>query len=225
MKRWKNVLLLGVTLITLLSSTPVAAGAETAIPPIPEWPIIGPVLRWLGLGDEEAPVAEVPPPPTPDPNVPRYDVETLDDVWALQELPANAPVRVVATDAALNAIVQAQIAGTPGVRSFVMRFDEDSTTARIVVARSLLEQNGLMIPDIIGGDQLSGGATVELAAEACRLEVAVKEVRINGQRIGLRRLAQDEINAWIDEEPAFDDICVEQVTIVPGEITVEGYRK
>ncbi|HSQ39964.1 MAG TPA: hypothetical protein VLM78_07370, partial [Anaerolineales bacterium] len=50
MKYWKVTTIFVLSMLLLGAALPVrAASSATALPPLPEWPIIGPILQWLGV--------------------------------------------------------------------------------------------------------------------------------------------------------------------------------
>ena len=85
------------TTTTMFVSAQAPAGAqapESVLPPLPEWPIIGPVLRFLGIIQEPAPEVL----PTPDPSLPEFRIASLEDIDQLRDIETNKRVRVIATD-------------------------------------------------------------------------------------------------------------------------------
>ncbi len=223
MKSWKVIA--GLMLLVLLSSTalPVHAASNTAdLPPLPEWPIIGPLLKWLGLVESEP--AEVTEPPE-DLELPQYPIETLDDLLALQDLESNVRVRVTATDTALTTIVQDALAenNVEGIQNFKLTFTPGTATVYVEVDPAVLENVNFDLP-INLKDTLKLEGVVNLGAAGCQATVTIKKVSINNWSIGLRGIAQ----RWIDEQlPGVwpGAVCVERITLKSGEIAVVGYRR
>ncbi len=214
------VLVLGMVLSTAMPAYAAPNGA--ALPPLPEWPIIGPILQRLGL--VEATPAEVAEPPE-DLNLPQYKIETLSDILALQDIENDQRVRVTATDTALTAIVKKALDenNVTGVQNFQLTFTPGKATLSIEVDPSILEEANVDLP-IKLKDTLKLQGVVTLTASGCQPAVTIKKVSINGWAIGLRGLAQ----RWVDEQlpdvwPA--EICIERITLKSGEIAVVGYRR
>jgi hypothetical protein len=219
-------MLLVAALLALVSSAlplPVAAGLTTtssgsqAANP-GEWPVIGPVLQWLGVA---RPAMET---PTPTPGLTEYRVTSYDDIGALQEIPSGERVRIIISETDLNAIVldlvSRNVEGNAGM-SFGM--EPNLLNVRITADQSLLEQAADYLPRQIRGDLDLDGA-FRLGASQCVPRVTVERLRLNGWSFGLRLLAQGPINARIREFWT-DDICVERVLLMQGEAAVEGYRR
>ncbi|HOT93487.1 MAG TPA: hypothetical protein PLJ78_17385 [Anaerolineae bacterium] len=222
MKHRKVIVTLVLSLLLLSAAMPVqAASNATALPPLPEWPIIGPILKWLGVVESEP--AEVVEPPE-DLDLPQYPIETLDDLLALQDLESNTRVRVTATDAALTAIVQDALdENVEGVQNFKLTFTPGQATLYVEVDPAVLEDVNFELP-INLKDTLKLEAVVTLAASGCQATITIKKVSINKWSIGLRGLAQ----SWIDEQlPSVwpSEVCVERITLKSGEIAVVGYRR
>lgn len=223
-----SCMLLGAVLMTFLSTAvplPVAASlgerSSTAytLPPIPEWPIIGPVLKWLGVASttpEEA--------PTLTPGLPEYRITTYADIQALDEIAAGERVRIIASESDLNAmILEAISANVRGDASVTLDFEPGVASVTIRADESLLEGMADDLPRQIRGDlNLTGSFGFE--ASACALRVEVKKINLNRWSFGLRPLAQRTINTRIpDLWP--QEICIERILLMQDEAAVEGYRR
>ena len=222
MKQWKIATIMVLSLLLLSTAMPVyAAPNVTALPPLPEWPIIGPILQWLGVVEPEpAEIVE----PAEDLDLPQYSIETLDDILALQDLQSGESVRVTATDTALTTIGQEALDKyTDGIQNFKVTFTPGEATAYVEVDPSVLEDANLDLPvNLRNTIKLEG--TVELSASGCQAIVILKKVSINKWSIGLRGFVQN----WINEElPGAwpSEVCIERVTVKAGEIAIVGYRR
>ncbi len=221
--------LVGLSLMLILSlaltATPAAAyalaapGAPRNLPPLPEWPIIGPILRMLGVTD----TAESAAAPVPDPALPEIRIRTLDDLETLQQVEPNERFRVIAADDDLNRIAQEILRERAEDNlSFAVNFDANLVTVEGSVDAALLERTGLDLPGFVRG-RLNVEGTARAAAEACQPTLAVRSVKVNGWGIGLRAMAQRVIDTQLPNTwPA--EICVERVLLMDGEAAIEGYR-
>ncbi len=221
MKHRKIVVMLVLSLLLLSAAMPVqAASSATALPPLPEWPIIGPILQWLGVVEPE-PVEIVE--PAEDLDLPQYTIETLDDILALQDLAVDERVRVTATDTALTAIAQEALGNVKGVQNLSLTFTPGKAAVYVEVAPSVLEEANLDLP-INLKNTLKLEGTVSLGTSGCRATVVIEKVSINKWSLGLKGLAQRWVN---DELPGVwpSEVCVERITLKSGEIAVVGYRR
>lgn len=208
-----------------LTATPIAAaqtlaapGAQRELPPLPEWPIIGPILRMLGVGRAAAPAA-----PTLDPTLPEFHIRSWDDVKALEQIEPGERVRVIASDTDINRIAQEAIRERADENlSFRVDFGANQATIEASADAALVEQTGLSLPALIRGAlrvELVGSAT----AENCRPIPDIQSLKVNGWGIGLRAIAQRAVDTQLPESwPS--DICIEQILLMEGEAAVEGYR-
>ena len=83
--------------VLFTAATPVAAansGTARDLPPLPDWPVVGPVLRFLGIGGETPETTM--PSATPDPSLPEYTIETIEDFAQLREVEDGQRVRITA---------------------------------------------------------------------------------------------------------------------------------
>jgi hypothetical protein len=222
MKLWRLTAVLVLSVLLFSATMPVyAAPNATALPPLPEWPIIGPILKWLGVVEEKpVEIVEMP----EDLDLPQYPIETLDDILALQDLAVDERVRVTATDTALAAIAQEAIdENVEGVQNFRLTFTPNKATVYVEVDPSVLEDADFDLPvNLKNTIKLEG--VVNLATSGCRVTVTVEKVSINKWSIGLRGLVQ----RWIDDQlPGMwpEEICVERITLKSGEVAVVGYRQ
>ena len=222
MKHWKISTMLVLGLLLLSTAMPVyAAPNATALPPLPEWPIIGPILQWLGVAEPEpVEVVELP----EDLELPQYPIETLDDILALQELASDERVRITATDTALTTIAREAVDKyTTGVQNLNLTFAPDKASAYVEVDPSVLEKANLDLP-INSKNTLKLEGAVSFGAANCQATVTIEKVSINKWSIGMKGVMQQ----WLNEQlPSLwpSEICVERVTLKSGEIAVVGYRR
>lgn len=222
MKYWKVTTIFVLSVLLLGAALPVrAASSATALPPLPEWPIIGPILQWLGVVESTpAEIVEMP----EDLNLPQYTIETLDDILALQDLEVDERVRVTATDTALTAIVQEALdENTTGIHNFALTFTPGKATIYVEVDPIILEDVDFDLPVKLK-NIIKFEGVVNLAASGCGAIVTVEKVSINKWSIGLRGLVQ----RWIDDQlPGTwpGEVCVERISLKSGEIAVVGYRR
>ena len=221
MKHRKMIVTLVLSLLLLSAAMPVqAASSATALPPLPEWPIIGPILQWLGVVEPTpAEIVELP----EDLNLPQYPIETLDDIRALQDLASGERVRVTATDTALTAIAREALGDVKGIQNLALTFTPGKAAIYVEVDPSVLEEANLDLP-INLKNTLKLEGVVSLDASGCRATVVIEKVSINKWSLGLKGLVQ----RWINEQlPGLwpSEVCVERITLNSGEIAVVGYRR
>jgi len=216
-------LMIAMVLASMLIGTgasPVYAG-EQYLPPLPDWPIIGPILRWLGVDAPEPPEES----PTFDPSLPEYRIESMDSINALNEdeFEVQKRVRFIITEAAANQIVSQAIEDNDlsgAEASFSFAPNALHATAR--ADRRLLEGLGLDLPRF-GGATLRAEATLDFVASNCMVSVKIDKLKLNGLSIGLRRAGERIANEAIPQYWP-EQICVERVVVRQGEIVIEGYR-
>ncbi|MGC9521293.1 MAG: hypothetical protein ACP5HG_05355 [Anaerolineae bacterium] len=224
-----RILTLLIVSVVLLSLTPARAAASVsgapalaanthALPPLPEWPIVGPLLQRLGV--------VAPPPPvevTPDPTLPEYRITDFEDLEQLEEIEEGERVRIVVTEADLNRMIAAAIeAEMSGEASAAVGFDTGEMVVDVSADASVLEQSGLDIPRQFRGD-LDLSATLRIQASQCMPEVAITRLRLNRWGLGLRPIAQRALDTSLPEIwPG--DLCVERVILSQDEAAVEGFR-
>jgi len=230
----KKTLMSIIVAVVLLTTAPMLvsahapAGAQTpagtpgaVLPPLPEWPIIGPVLRFLGLVQEAPPEVL----PTPDPSLPEYRITSLEDVDQLHDIEANERVRIIATDTDLNRIIQDLLseAGYSEDAGLKVAFDGPMITADAYAGARIIEQFGVEVPASLRRN-FDVHATFTVEAAGCTVIVTFEEVKANRWSFGLRPAANRLINEQI---PKFwpDELCVENVIVMDGEAAVEGYRR
>lgn len=216
--RWVRIVT-AVTVMCMLIAMPVSAAQDHgSLPPLPEWPIIGPLLRMLGLVKPTPPTP--PPSPTPDPNLPEYRITTLEDIKELQDLEAGMRVRVVLAEKDANSLI-AQLLGQQA--TVTVSFEQGYLTLMATVDQSLLKHAGVDLPAIDDGE-LEIYITAAVRASGCQPMVTLNKVEISGWSLGLRTAAQRAIDERLpDIWPT--QVCLEQVFLTPGQIAVEGYRR
>lgn len=223
--RWAVALLMTVLLLTArtvlaTAATPSAYAAEPAValPPLPEWPIIGPLLLRLGI------VEQTPEPaPLPNPNLPEYRISTLDDLNQLGGVGAGERIRVIASEASVNNMVQEALAqqGADDA-SFWIDFAPNEATVEASADASLVERADVNLPAIMRGN-LRVSVAFSAGADTCLPSVDLRSVSVNSWRVGLRALVQRMVDERIAQVwPA--EICIERILLMDGEAAVEGYR-
>jgi len=212
-------------LIPLFAALPVEAATvyqDQGLPPLPEWPVIGPVLRFLGIVKEEP--EPVPVTPTPNPNLPEYTIETMEDLETLQEIEDGQSVRIRATEEALNQIIKDTLdANTSRQASMVMKVDDGAVTVMIDADTELIKDAGQNIPGL-NADTVSVEATLDVDPNQCVPFVNIMSMEVNRWSFGFRTVAQRTINTQIAEIWP-DNLCLEGVFFTSGVISVEGYRR
>ncbi len=235
MKRWIYILMI-VMAVTGLASTfvpPVAASTgETDLPPLPEWPIIGPILRWLGVvpkEEVEPDSARVTIPEESD--LPEQRVTNVAEARALWEaLETGEEVRVLIADEDINAILAQEIEDVPGFHSATLTTGTDETTLSVSAERELLEDVGGGLAVFITGENPEGTLTLSMTAANCRPVITVTGIRVNGRRLAVEDTVQALIDkafdkGWREKSWLDNQVCIEAVRLTPGEIALEGYRK
>ncbi|MFP4346210.1 MAG: hypothetical protein ACLFU8_16050 [Anaerolineales bacterium] len=213
-------LILPLVLLSVVAAPVAAAPAAEVerIPPPPEWPIIGPVLRWLGIEEEVE--------PTPDLSLPEHQVATYEEAEALwRSLEPGERVRVVIAEEDVNAPLQEAVAKTEVLRHAEADFQEGVVVVNFEVdtaelRRMLEEEEAVSLPGfLMRGETFGGEYRVSAEAEACRPIVDVRGPGLFLQRRLLRRtLAQ----TWDEYGPSGG--CIEGIFIGDGEVTVQGYK-
>jgi len=234
-KRWLYILM-AVMAMTGLAGTlalPVAASTgETDLPPLPEWPIIGPILRWLGIAPEEQVTpdsARVTVPEESD--LPEQRITNVAEARALWEaLETGEEVRVLIADEDINAVLAQEIEDVPGFNSATLNTETDKTTLSISAERALLEKVGGDLAVVIAGQNPEGTLTLAMTAANCRPVITVTRIRINGRRLAIEDTVQALIDkafdkGWREKSWLDNQVCIEAVYLTPGEIAMEGYRK
>ncbi|HOV47152.1 MAG TPA: hypothetical protein PLM06_00770 [Anaerolineae bacterium] len=209
--------------IGLALATPTVALAYQhgpGLPPPPEWPVIGPILRWLGI-IEETP-AEM---PAFDPTYTEHRLTTLQDAQSLWEsLEPEARVRVIVGQEDANAALQTAVQNVPGLDDVTLTFESGSVTLAATVKRSVLERQGVQLPFFITSQEIKGELQIALGAAECRPTLTVQKVRLGKIGLPLRSLAEEAFNEQMQQE-WMSQVCIERVFMLPGEFAVEGYRR
>ena len=219
MKVWRLVL---IVFIVAGAATPAYAYAgRDPLPPLPEWPVIGPLLRWLGVGESASEIAT----PTPDPALPEYRIKNVEDAQTFWEgLGLEERVRVVVSDEDIAILIEEQIANVKGLREASLTFDTDIVTIEAELEPDILDETGVKMPFFLKKKTLSGEITFSLEASSCQLLPTVEKVRVNHWTLPLGGFIQENIQDALDTEwPT--GICVTTVYLTPGEIALEGYRQ
>jgi hypothetical protein len=224
-RKLMHVLLVAVLMALVVGAIPlpVAAGLsgtrnEASLLNPGEWPIIGPMLQWIGV----ATVVEETPVPTP--GLAEYRITSLEDAEAIQQIPPGERVRIIISESDLNAIVRTLVEGNvEGRASMTFGIAPNRLNLAITADESLLEAAADFMPRQIRGNlDLTG--TFAMGASQCAPRVTVQKLQFNGWSFGLRLLAQGPINSRIREFWP-DDVCVERVLLMDNDAAVEGYRR
>ncbi len=185
------------------------------------WPIIGPVLRFLGILQEATPEVR----PAPDPSLPEYRITSLEDIDPLRDIETYKRVRIVVAEADLNQMIRNLLseAGYSEDASLKVAFDDPMITADAYAGTTIIERIGVDIPTSLrrNFDIL---ATFTVEAGNCSLTVAFEKVKVNRWTFGLRPVANRLVNEQI---PKFwpEEFCAESVIVTDGEAGVEGYLR
>lgn len=213
-------LILPLVLLSVVAAPVAAAPAAEAerIPPPPEWPIIGPVLRWLGVGEE----AE----PEPDLSLPEHQVATYEEAEALwRSLEPGERVRVTVAEEDVNAPLQEAVAETEVLRSASVDFQEgvilvDFEVDTAELRRMLEEEESVSLPGFLTrGETFGGEYRVTAETEGCR---PVVDVRGPGLFLQRRLLRRTLVQTWDEYGPS--GACIEGIFISDGEVAVQGYK-
>jgi hypothetical protein len=210
--------------LLLLTATPVGArGRAPDLPPLPEWPVLGPVLRFFGVtSSEPEPTSE--PIATPDPDLPTYRPATFEEGWELwQTLESGERVRVEVAETDVDRAIQEEIATLPEVLDAGVTFGEGNITASATIDRGLLEEISVDLPFLPRSDLLEGEVVVQLEAASCRLNVDVVSATLNERSFLLRYSTERAFNTLLNEYWP-DQGCLERIVVDSGTLTVEGYK-
>ncbi len=223
MKRKVCVLLLVALLLAF--SRPVMA-AEERLPPPPEWPIIGPILRWLGLGEKSAEI-EASPIPTVPPGVAEYTPEGVEDLVALWEKMANGEtVRVTLEESTAQAMLDFWVDPMPGISTPTVHFQSGAITLEATLATSQMKEYlGFDLPDFLVKDDITLRLAFSAQAVSCRPQIRLERVEINGKSWPVKGTVQDQLNQKIGELWPQAHLCIESIYITDGALIVEGYRE
>ncbi len=208
MKRIGCTLALILVLATL--APPVEAAPQGAdLPPLPEWPIIGPILRWLGLAPESTEV-ELPAIPDLPPGVSEYTPESIDDLVALWEKMANGEtVRVTLQETTLQAMVDRWVEPMPGLSSLSVTFEEGQIRLEGTVATSEMEEYlGFQLPDFLTQDDPTVVLVFTAQAVDCRPQITLETVRINGKGWPVKGMVQEQLTQQLDELWPQAHLCI-----------------
>jgi len=198
------------SLAVALAVAPLAPAA--ALPPVPEWPVIGPLLVKLGL---------VEPVRTPDPTLPEYTVTTMDELKALEDqISPGERARVVVAESLAQSLVINAMEEAAFLRNVTLDFTERGALVTLEIDRSALEQGGARLP-FIKGDTLKISAQLIFYARDGRLQVKVRALRINGLPLPVGGLLAGRLNALSAEKwPAW--IKLEAVFMHEQDVAIEG---
>ncbi len=215
------------TLLAILAASfPLPVGAtdlNAGLPPFSQWPIIGPVLRWLGIGAAEPAEPEATLMPTPETTLPKYTIKTMSDLEAVQQLPKQKTVQLTANEADINTLIANRAAKIDGLDKLTVSLGDGEVSAFVQLQRELLEKNGVDVP-FLKGDTFTAQGTVSFEVRGCEVRVNVESLTINGKDIGYTKFVQSLLNKQLSQYWP-DEACVQSVTIASGEITVTGYRR
>lgn len=217
-------ILLVVSLVLLLVPVPATAqGSAPYLPPLPDWPVLGPILRLIGIGPDEAlptPESMLP----PDPGVPTYRFTGFDEAWSLwQSLESGQRVRMEIAEDDVNQALQDEIAAWPEILEASVTFDEGELTVATTIDRGVLEIAEVDFPFLPRGETLTGQAEFRLGAESCRLTVDVVRARLNDRTLWVRYPLGRAVNAALDEYWP-DTGCLKRIIVTSDTLTIEGYK-
>ncbi|HNT77893.1 MAG TPA: hypothetical protein PKH77_23005 [Anaerolineae bacterium] len=221
MKRLSKWFNLWVFVALLAGAAPVYArevAQPQLLPPVPEWPLIGPVLVWLGVVEPEPEVVEE----APLRDLPEYTIETVADATDLQtEVEAGQSVRLMITEETLNTLIAENNSEVPGLDSVTVDVAEDLLSFEVKIDGDTLVEAGVELP-FIDGQELKVDGSIEVTAAGCMPVITLKKLRVNG--IGVAFLVRGEIDTIVsDNWPT--EVCLEAVTFKSDEIVAEGYRR
>ncbi len=220
-------------LFVFLTATmaPVVAAAPQgeALPPPPEWPIIGPILRWLGLVEGGGAVTPTPTPSTPSPSpaeVLTFEPETVEELiefW--KSAVVGETLRFVLKESTVQAMADRWLDPLPGLSRPTIAFaDGIITLSGEVETAKLKEYLGFEPPDFLIKGPIEIVITLSAGAEACRPQIAIETVELNGRRWPLAHTLQ----SMLDERlmPLWNEVplCVERIEITDEALIVEGHR-
>ncbi len=226
MKRTCYALALLLFLTAAMAPSVTAAPQGQQLPPPPEWPIIGPILRWLGLAPESTEV-ELPAIPDLPPGVSEYTPESIDDLVALWEKMANGEtVRVTLQETTLQAMVDRWVEPMPGLSSLSVTFEEGQIRLEGTVATSEMEEYlGFQLPDFLTQDDPTVVLVFTAQAVDCRPQITLETVRINGKGWPVKWMVQEQLTQQIDELWPQAHLCIEAIYITDDALIVEGHRE
>lgn len=210
-----------ILVVSLLLSPTATAAREIApdLPPPPDWPIIGTILRWLGFEEMQETDLEF------NPNYPEYRLTTVDDARALWEnLPPKEGIRVILSQDDANAQLLALVGEIGLLKATEVTFKAGSIIISAAVERSALERRGVELPFFVLGESISGEIEFAIGSTDCRPTLTVRKVRIGAFGVPLRGWVQSEINKNL-EQTWLPQVCIERVFLMPGELAIEGYRR
>lgn len=218
----KNITRL-VILITLLFSitTPIYA-ADPHLPPLPDWPIIGPVLKWLGIIKPETEPLEL---EVIEEeilrDIPEYTIVTLDDVIELESIETETSVRVIASEETINTLIAKNTAKISGLNHVTLTLEDDVIAGDVQFDHHLRQAVDIDFP-LPEGSTLNITGRATLSVQECRVTADLEKLKIN--RISVTRFVSQQLDQIIAENWP-DDMCIESLTLTEDEIVVEGYRK
>ena len=224
MKRTGYALALLLFLTAAMAPSVTAAPQGADLPPLPEWPIIGPILRWLGLVKAEPRTATPAITLTPPSAIKEYTPETIVDLTALwEEIAGGETVRVTLREATLQAMAERWIDPLPGVSGSLVEFTQGAITLSAIVDSSQLESYlGIDVPDFLVQGPTDVRLTFTARAEACAPQVEIESVALSGKELPLAGLVQ----RTLEEElaPLWKKVCIEAIEITDDALIVEGHR-
>ncbi len=199
------------SLVMVLTVAPLAPAA--ALPPVPEWPVIGPLLVKLGF---------VEPVRTPDPTLTEYTVTTMEDIKALRDqIAPGERMRIVVAESLAQSLVIKAMEEAAFLRDVTLDFTEKGVLVTLKIDRSALEQSGARIP-FIKGDTLSISARLIFYARDGYLQVKVRALRVNGLPLPVGGLLAARLNELSAEKwPAW--VTLEAVFMHEQDVAIEGF--
>ncbi len=192
--------------------TPLAPEAAR-IPPVPEWPIIGPILVSLGL---------VEPVRYPDPSLPVYTITTMDELEVLDErIQPGERVRVVVAESLAQSILEDALKDVELFTLKKLDFTPKGLVIGLEIERARLEESGVRIP-LIKAQRFDVKARIVFTAKDGIPLVKIRNVRVNGLPFPLGALLETRLNELSKEKwPSW--LVLEAIFMSDTDVSIEGY--
>lgn len=191
------------------SWTPTAA----RIPPVPEWPVIGPLLVRLGL---------VEPARYPDPTLKVYTISTMEELEALDEqLAPNQRARIVVAESLARSLIEEALKDVDFFKLTGLDFTQQGLLISFELERARLEQGGVRIP-FIKGERFAVSARLVFKAKEGYPQVKIRNLKVNGLPLPVGRLIEQRLNE-VSEEKWPDWVVLEAVFMSENDVSIEGF--
>lgn len=183
------------------------------IPPVPEWPVIGPVLVRLGL---------VEPVRYPDPTLKVYTVTTMDELEALDErLAPNQRARIVVAEALAKSLIEDAFKDADFFKLTTLDFTKRGLLIGFELERARLEQGGVRIP-LIKGERFAVSARLVFKVKDGYPQVRIRNLKVNGLPLPVGRLIEQRLNE-LSKEKWPNWVVLEAVFMSEDDVSIEGY--